>query len=70
MSVSKPFGNNELLARVNAALCHASNRDHSVSNSIYADGYLQLDMGRRIVSVNGEEIKLTFTEFDVSRRAA
>lgn len=60
--LTKPFGTGELLARMRVAL----RKQISTANEpvFQADG-LMLDFSRRIVSVNGKEIQLTPTEYDL-----
>ncbi len=62
--VSKPFGINEVLARIRVALRHASHQSAHTEPSFTA-GSLCVDFAQRLVSVNGKEIKLTPTEFDL-----
>src|SRR5262245_12347999 len=58
--VSKPFGHQELVARVQALLRRAP--ASSVRES-YADAFLEIDYGGRLVTVAGEEVRLTPLEF-------
>lgn len=65
--VTKPFGTAELLARVRAAL---RNRRLPGESSPAPDGKyllydLMIDYARRVVTVSGEEIKLTQTEYNI-----
>ena len=60
--VTKPFGVNELLARMRAALRHAS-RPAAGCESVFALGDLTVDLGRRQVSVSGKEVHLTPIEY-------
>lgn len=60
--VTKPFGVNELLARMRAALRHAS-RPADGGESVFVLGDLTVDLGRRQVSVSGREIHLTPIEY-------
>lgn len=62
--VSKPFGINELLARIRVALRHAAPGSMGTEPIITA-GPLRMDLARRLVQVNGREIKLTPTEYDL-----
>jgi two-component system KDP operon response regulator KdpE len=62
--VTKPFGPRELVARVRAMLRRAaSGADEPV---VTVDG-LQVDLGRRSVSCNGDEVHLTPIEYDLLR---
>ena len=63
--VSKPFGMEELLARIRAALRHRLQRDGE--QPVFRSGELTLDLVRRIASVRGEEVKLTPREYDLLR---
>ena len=64
--VTKPFGTAELLARVRAAL-----RSYRAGNEAAALGGkfqlsdLVIDYDRRLVTVAGEEVKLTQTEYNI-----
>ena len=64
--VTKPFGTAELMARVRAAL---RNRRLAGESSAVGGKYILHDMvidyDRRIVTVAGEEIKLTQTEYNI-----
>ena len=59
----KPFGNAELLARIRAAL--RSSRREELLGGKYACGDLEIDYDRRQVSVAGEIVHLTQTEFNI-----
>ncbi len=58
----KPFGIEELLARVRVALRHAGRAKDSKETKITA-GPIAIDLAWHIVTRNGEEIKLTATEY-------
>ena len=60
--LTKPFGIEELLARVRVALRHSANRQGPQSKLIRA-GELTIDLAWHIVKRNDEEIKLTATEY-------
>ncbi len=65
--LTKPFNNQELLARVEALLRRASadkEAENGASN-VYSDGRLTIDFDRRKVTVKGEEIDLTTKEFEL-----
>lgn len=63
--VTKPFGMNELLARIRTALRH---RLHiQGERPIFQCGELSVDLVRRIVKVGGREIKLSRKEYDMLR---
>jgi two-component system KDP operon response regulator KdpE len=62
--LTKPFGVNELLARVRVALRHAA-RPSVGTNPVVRFGELELDMERRRVTVDGADVHLTPTEWDL-----
>lgn len=62
--VSKPFGMNEVLARVRVALRHAAQVE-SGTEPIFKAGPLQVDFAQRLVQVNEQDVKLTPTEYDL-----
>lgn len=62
--VSKPFGMNEVLARVRVALRHTA-QVPSGAEPVFTAGPLRVDFAQRLVQLNGKEIKLTPTEYDL-----
>jgi two-component system KDP operon response regulator KdpE len=62
--LTKPFGVNELLARVRVALRHAAHPS-SGSEPIITFGALEVDLQRRRVSSSAVEVHLTPTEWDL-----
>lgn len=62
--VTKPFGIDELLARVRAALRRLPDPDSAEETSLN-DGDFQINLSSREVVVNGESIHLTPKEFDL-----
>lgn len=62
--VSKPFGINEVLARVRVALRHTA-QVQAGTEPIFALGELRVDFAQRLVTHNGQEVKLTPTEYDL-----
>jgi len=60
--VAKPFGRQELLARVQALLRRAGTGAAAVAES-YADGFVEIDYGQRRVTVGDREVRLTPLEF-------
>jgi two-component system KDP operon response regulator KdpE len=66
--VSKPFGINEVLARIRVALRHAAyipegllaSTDHGITL-----GPLRVDLTQHLVTRNEQEVKLTPTEYDL-----
>ena len=59
--VAKPFGRQELLARVQALLRRTGGRSEVVE--AYADDFVQIDYAQRKVTVEGREVQLTPLEF-------
>lgn len=60
--VTKPFGPAEFVARVRSAL---RNVRRNVENSRFVLGNLVIDYDARTITVDGEEIKLTQTEYNI-----
>lgn len=65
--VTKPFSIEELLARVRANL---RDRIQSTTPAVLDDGHLRIDLGLRLVLVQGEKISLTPKEYGVLSRLA
>ena len=63
--ITKPFGTEELLARVRAALRVSRYSISSAPGGTFALKDLELDYDRRQVRVGGEEIHLTQTEYNI-----
>jgi two-component system KDP operon response regulator KdpE len=61
--LTKPFVPEELVARVRAALRRMEARDRPVANASFESGQLVVDLIRRVVTVRGERISLTPTEY-------
>ncbi|EFH88348.1 response regulator transcription factor [Ktedonobacter racemifer] len=62
--VSKPFGLNEVLARVRVALRHSAQVKVG-TEPVFQAGPLRVDFSQRLVQVEGKEVKLTPTEYDL-----
>ena len=62
--VSKPFGIDEVLARVRVSLRHAA-QIQGITGTTFTVGPLKVDFAQRVVSVQGHEVKLTPTEYDL-----
>ena len=65
--VTKPFSGDELLARLRAALRRTRT---STQQPIVEVGDLRIDLERRHVTINGEELALTPIEYDLLRLLA
>ena len=66
--LTKPFGTGELLARVRAAIRHTrttSANSEIARKGIYTVGNLTIDYNKHQVLVNGENAKLTLSEFRI-----
>ncbi len=62
--IPKPFGINEVLARIRVALRHAA-RMMPRTEPALTIGPLRIDFTQKLVTVNGQEVKLTPTEYDL-----
>jgi len=60
--LTKPFGSEELLARIRVALRHAA-QAQGAKETIVKAGPITIDLARHLVTRGGEEVKLTATEF-------
>lgn len=60
--LSKPFNPDVLLARARAVLRRTASQPVD-SPDVYNDGYLTVDMERKLVAVRNKPVKLTATEF-------
>lgn len=63
--ITKPFGMDELLARVRAVLRRAVSMPTSPTKPIVTCGDLKVDFDARRVTVGDRQLKLTRTEFDL-----
>jgi two-component system KDP operon response regulator KdpE len=63
--VTKPFGMDELIARLRTALRHRLQQQGE--RAIFRVGDLAVDLVRRVVSVRDREVKLTPREYDLLR---
>jgi two-component system, OmpR family, KDP operon response regulator KdpE len=61
--LTKPFGVEELLARLRVALRHASSAREGASGPVFRAGALEVDLNARQVRVSGREVHLTPTEY-------
>ncbi len=62
--LTKPFNSGELMARMRAALRHAT---QAIPEQVFETGDLSVDFTRRLVRVSSQEISLTPTEYDLLR---
>jgi len=63
--VTKPFGMDELIARLRTALRHRLQEQGAAP--IFRTGDLTVDLVRRVVTLAGKEIKLSVKEYDLLR---
>lgn len=63
--VTKPFGMNELVARIRVALRHKFQQQGE--KPVFQTGDLSVDLVKRIVRVEGKEVKLSPKEYDILR---
>lgn len=64
--ITKPFSVDELLARVRAVLRRATTPNYAdISSGGFNVNDLHLDLKKRLVTVEGIEVKLTFLEFEL-----
>jgi two-component system KDP operon response regulator KdpE len=63
--VSKPFSVEELSARIRAAMRHRLQQEGE--KPLFRSGDLTVDLVRRLVTVRGDEVKLTPREYDLLR---
>lgn len=62
--LTKPFSMGELMARMRVALRHALPQE---PEPVFRSGNLTVNLGKRLVTVDGEEVQLTPTEYDLLR---
>lgn len=62
--LTKPFSTDELMARIRVAVRHAAPAEET---QVFRSGDLQVDLTRRLVTVKGEDVKLTPTEYALLR---
>jgi two-component system KDP operon response regulator KdpE len=69
--VTKPFSMSELVARIRVALRHVAERaGGSIGTSRFQTGGLAIDFERRQVTIDGAEVHLTPTEYEVLKYLA
>jgi two-component system KDP operon response regulator KdpE len=61
--LTKPFGIEELLARIRVALRHSAQTQGTTGRTVITAGPLSIDLAQHIVTHAGVEVKLTATEF-------
>jgi two-component system, OmpR family, KDP operon response regulator KdpE len=66
--VVKPFGTEELVARIRAVLRRQA--DVTAGEPVVRTGDLEIDLARRLVSVKGQPVHMTPTEYELLRYLA
>jgi two-component system KDP operon response regulator KdpE len=61
--LTKPFGIEELLARIRVALRHSAQIQSGKQQTVLTAGPIAIDLAQHIVTRDGDEIRLTATEF-------
>jgi two-component system KDP operon response regulator KdpE len=61
--LTKPFGSEELLARMRVALRHAARVRGEGGDAVFEAGELRVDLAARLVWRSGTEVRLTRTEY-------
>lgn len=61
--LTKPFGFGELLARIRVALRHANRTSDNPQGELFTTDNLHIDLLNRLVSVDGQEVRLTPIQF-------
>ena len=62
--LTKPFGTNELMARLRAAMRRSQ---QNPEEPVLVSGPLKIDLSQRVVTLNGQHVQLTPTEYDILR---
>jgi two-component system, OmpR family, KDP operon response regulator KdpE len=68
--LTKPFSSRELVARIRVALRHAGQLTGAAGDGSFQVGGLVLDVQRRRVTLDGSEVHLTPTEYEVLKYLA
>ncbi len=63
--VHKPFDMSEVLARIKVQLRHSSRQQTGAERQSFTADPLSIDFEQRIVKVNGQEVNLTYTEYEL-----
>lgn len=66
--ITKPFGMAELMARMRAALRHIGPSE--TDEPVLSDGRVSIDLAKRLVTVGGEQVRLSRKEYDLLRTLA
>ena len=63
--VTKPFGSDELLARIRSAIRISKRSASARSESAFINGGLTIDYEKRVITVDGSDVQLTPTEYKI-----
>lgn len=63
--ITKPFSMREFRSRVKAALRRSRMGGEATEDESIESGELTIDFGRRMVTLGGEEIRVTYVEFEI-----
>ena len=63
--VTKPFGNDELLARIRSAIRIYNRMKAPNTSAVFVSGDLRIDYEKRLVTVDGENVHLTHVEYRI-----
>ena len=63
--LTKPFSATELMARIRVALRHLNTQNNKTQQVLISTGTLQIDFGKRVASLDNEEIHLTPMEYNL-----
>jgi len=63
--VSKPFYMSEVLARIKVQLLHANRMRAGAERHVFTAGPLSVNFEQRSVKVNGQEVDLTYKEYEL-----
>ncbi len=61
--LTKPFGSEELLARIRTAIRHYSRLTNNIQEEVYSRDGLVIDFEKRLVTLNGEPVHLTQIQY-------
>ncbi len=61
--LTKPFGVDELMARIRVALRHSARPQAAEGDAVFRHGELEVDLEKRVVTVSGREVHLTPIEY-------
>jgi DNA-binding response OmpR family regulator len=63
--ITKPFSMREFRSRVKAALRRSRMGGEPSGDELIESGALTIDFGRRMVTLGGEEVRVTYVEFEI-----